>query len=315
MKLKSSVYAPILFGVVMVLVGFSQQLVALVNRVSEDAFLSVAIIQFLVYLLPVAFYCRVFNINFVSSLKFRGFSWKKLPLACTLLLLFLVGSAVLRYFGIFFFDGAMLNTPDAVFIPIYSDNRFLTVLCFMIIPALLEEILFRGIILEEYARYGAFFAVSVSAIAFAMLHASLENFFYYLFMGLVFGSLTWICDSLFPAIVFHLLKNFLYFYSADAITDYIRQAGKSALLPYLLIAVLILLLFSLFSQMEGLYRDRARDDMRQTRKELLKREAAAEKKNAVAAKQNYFITLREIFLSPTFLIVVFIFVLQALQIL
>ena len=183
MKLKSSVYAPILVGVVMVLVGFSDEIIGLVNRLSDDAFLSVAIIQFLVFLLPVAFYCRVFGVNFVSSLKLRAFSWKKGPILVTFLLLFLTGSLILRFFGIFLFDGAMVNTPDAVFVSnLYSSNRFLTILCFVIIPALLEEILFRGIVLEEYARYGAAVAVIASAFCYAMLFASFGNFVYYFFI-------------------------------------------------------------------------------------------------------------------------------------
>ena len=298
----------------MVLAGFSGKLVELVNRLSEDVFLSLAIIQLIVFLLPVAFYCRVFSINLVSSLKFRLFSPKKIPLTVTFLLFFLVGSLVLKYFGIFLFDGAMVDTPDAVYISnIYSSNGFLTVLCFIIIPALLEEILFRGIILEEYARYGAFIAVTFSAFCFAMLHASFANFVYYFFMGLVFGSVTWVCDSLLPAIVFHLLKNFAYVYVSVSTANYVRQAGKSALLPYLLIALFLLLLFFLFSQMEGLYLSRARDEMRQSRREILKRETEREKEEIAEPKNKKFIRIREVFLSPTFLLILALFILQAMH--
>ena len=312
MKLKSSVYAPILVGVVMLLVGFSDELIRLVNRVSSDAFLSVAIIQFLVFLLPVAFYCRVFGVNFVSSLKFRGFSWKKVPVLVTLLLLFFTGSLVLRFFGIFLFDGAMVNTPDAVYVAnIYSSNRVLTALCFILIPALLEEILFRGIVLEEYARYGAGVAVTVSALCSAMLHASFGNFAYYFFMGVIFGAAAWITRSLIPAVAFHLIKNVWYLYASASTANYLRQAGKSALLPFLLIAAVLLLLFLFFSQMEGLYVFRARDELRESRKEVLEREVKEEKAEPEEEKKNRFLVFREVFLSPTFLLIVVLFILQA----
>ena len=315
MKSKTALFTPILAGVVMLLAGFSGRLVSLVNRLSEDAFLSLAIIQLIVYLLPVAFYCRVFSINLVTSLKFRAFSVKKIPPAITFFLLFLAGSLVLKYFGIFLFDGAMVDTPDAVYIAnIYSSNRFLTILCFVILPAFLEEIVFRGIILEEYARYGAFSAVMISSLTFAMLHLSLQNFVYYFFMGLVLGSLTWVCDSLLPALVLHLAKSFAYVSISASTANYVRQAGKSALLPYLLIAFFLMLLFLLFSQMEGLYLSRARDEMRQTRKEILRREKERDKAPIAEPKNQKWIPLRDVFLSPTFLAVVALFFLQATKI-
>lgn len=312
MKLKPSIYAPILLGVVLLLVGFSDDLVRLIDRVSPDSFLSLAIIQFLVFLLPLAFYCRVFGINPVASLKLRGFSWKKVPVLVAFLLLFFIGSLTLRYFGIFVFDGAMVDTPDAIRISgVASSNGFFSVLCFAVIPAILEEILFRGILLEDYAPFGAGIAVTVTALGYAMLHASFSDFAYYFFVGVIFGAVSWISGSVIPAILFHLLRNLWYLYAAESAANYLRQAGRSALLPFILIALVLLLLFFLFSRMEELFRDRARDEMRETRRELLEKEILEEKAAEAAPKPNRFHVLREVFLSPSFLVVVAVFLLQA----
>ena len=58
MKLKANLYAPILFSVIMILVGMSETLVHLAARLSENSFLTAMLIRLAVYLIPLAFYYR-----------------------------------------------------------------------------------------------------------------------------------------------------------------------------------------------------------------------------------------------------------------
>ena len=187
MKLKSNFYAPLLFVAVLSLIGLSPGMVKLAESLSEDSFLSITIIQLLVYLIPLAFYCKGRGIDLASGMKMRGFAVKKIPFIVVMMLIFFAGSCVLRYFGLFYFDSAMVNTPSAVYFEMENGNRFLTVFCSILLPAILEEIVFRGVILEEYRSYGSVWAVTLSSLLFAMLHLSWENLLYYFFMGVVFS--------------------------------------------------------------------------------------------------------------------------------
>jgi len=310
-KLKSNFYAPLLFVAVLSLIGLSPGMVKLAESLSEDSFLSITIIQLLVYLIPLAFYCRVRNLNLVNTLKLSYFSAKKIPLLFVIALILLVGSALFRYMGLFWFPSAFLDTPATLHVPLESEEGFFTVLCAVILPAALEEFLFRGILMEEYRAYGSFWAVAITSVMYAMAHLSLENFLYYLFFGAFLGISAVFCDSVVPSITLHALTLFSYYYLRPSALNYLRQAGKSPLLPYLLAAVFLFLFYLMFARMEQFFQNQAYDELLQSRKELLRRELESfEEKSVepVQRRERFLSSLKEIFLSPTFLASVAIFI-------
>lgn len=317
MKLKANFFAPLLFLAILLLAGFSPSILSLIRRLSEDAFLSTTIIQLLVYLIPLAFYCKGRGIDLASGLKLRGFALKKVPFIVVMALIFFVGSCVLRYFGLFYFDEAFVDTPGAVYFEMKSGNRFLTVFCSILLPAVLEEVVFRGVLLEEYRSYGSLWAAVLSSLMFAMLHLSWENFLFYFFMGLVFSVIVIASDSLVPTVALHILVNFSYFYVRPSLVEYLRQAGKSPLLPYLMIAAFLTLFVMMFARLEDIYRTRAYDEMLQSRTELLRKEVEKAKKERetnegeaeISAKDKFLSACKEILLSPTFLGGIAVFVL------
>ncbi len=277
-----------------------------------DAFLSSAIVQLIVFLLPLAFYCRVTNFDPVSGLKFRYVAFKRIPFLVNMTLIFFVGSMLLRYLGLFVFDGAMVVTPNAISFSAKSENAFLHLLGTMILPAVLEEVAFRGILLEEYRSFGAPWTVATSALMFAMLHLSLENFVYYLFMGIVLAVITLATDSILPAIGFHIVINLSHEYLRAPVVEYLRQAGKSLILPYLLLALFLLLFIFMFSGLEKIYQTKAYNEILQSRKELLRKELekvkSVQEEGIQETKGKAFLRiLKEIYLSPTFLATVVLF--------
>jgi membrane protease YdiL (CAAX protease family) len=312
LKLKSNFYAPILFGVILLLTGISSVMTRSVASISQNPFLSTTIIQLLVYFLPLAFYCRVRGLNLVNAVKINYVSPKKISFLVILAGILVMGILLFRYFGLFFFDLAFVDTPSAIFIPAESQNGFLVLFCNVLLPAVLEESLFCGLILDEYRSYGSFFSVAVSSLMFAMVHGSLENFLFYLFVGAMFAIITLVSNSLVPALICHIGLNYSYFYFRPMVVAYLRQAGKSPLLPYLLMAGFILIFVFLFSRLEGIYRDKVYDEMLSSRKELLRKELESARETAEPAeggKENPALTAcREIFLSPSFLISLVIFI-------
>ncbi len=317
MKLRANFYAPLLFVAVLILAGFSPMILDLIKRFSSDAFLSTTVIQLMVYLIPLAFYCKGRGIDPTSGLKIQGFSMKKIPFIAVIALIFFTGCCVLRYFGLFYFDSAMVDTPSAVYFEMESENRFLTVFCSVLLPAILEEVVFRGVILEEYRSYGSVWAAVLSSLLFAMLHLSWENFPFYFFMGLVFSVIVIASNSIVPTVALHVLVNFSYFYIRPSMVEYLRQAGKSPLLPYLMIAVFLLLFVLMFSRLEDIYATRAYDEMLQSRKELLRKEIEKAKKEREpidgseeeTEKEKFLNQCKELLLSPTFLGAIALFVL------
>lgn len=311
MKSKTHLYAPLLFGAVLLLTGLSGLIVNLIARLSEDPLLAATVVQLLVYLLPLAFYCQVLSKNPIAELKLNYVAPRRIPFLLIVTLVFLVGVTVLRYLGLFFFDSAFLDTPGSVLLPDSDQNGFLGFLCVILLPAVLEEVMFRSVLLQEYRIYGDAWAIGISSVMFAMVHLSAENFLYYLFMGLVFGVMTAFSNSLVPSVILHVFMNYSYFHLRPSVVEYLRQAGKSPLLPYLLLGCFLLLVVMLFARLEYWYRDRAYDEMLSSRKELLRRELESNREGQEQEQKSYasvFSAAKEIYLSPTFLACVAIFI-------
>jgi len=74
-------------------------------------------------------------------------------------------------------------------------------------PAICEETLFRGFILNGLRPLGAVPAVTISALLFGIAHASIYRLLPTFFLGLIFGIVVWRSRSLLCSIVAHALNN------------------------------------------------------------------------------------------------------------
>lgn len=74
-------------------------------------------------------------------------------------------------------------------------------------PAICEEALFRGFILNGLRRLGAVPAIGISALLFGIAHASIYRLLPTFFLGVVFGLIVWRTGSLLCSVVAHALNN------------------------------------------------------------------------------------------------------------
>ncbi len=78
-----------------------------------------------------------------------------------------------------------------------------------IVPGIVEEIVFRGIILGMFRKFGDRFAIFISALLFGTLHMNLVQFVFAFILGLVFGYVVVKLNSLLPSMIAHTLNNLL----------------------------------------------------------------------------------------------------------
>ena len=105
-----------------------------------------------------------------------------------------------HYFG---FNGADLDMPltdDLAVLVLY-------VVSIAIIPPIVEEMMFRGMILQGLRRFGDGFAVVASAALFGLYHANLVQIVFAFLSGLVLGFVVIRTNSLLPSILVHALNN------------------------------------------------------------------------------------------------------------
>lgn len=76
-----------------------------------------------------------------------------------------------------------------------------------VVPALIEEMAFRGIIMQSLRRFGDSFAVICSAVLFGLMHCNLQQIPFAIMAGIFIGYAVVITDSLWTGIIIHFLNN------------------------------------------------------------------------------------------------------------
>ena len=90
---------------------------------------------------------------------------------------------------------------------IMSGSLFVDLLVISLMPALCEELLFRGLILGAYERWGTWRAIWISAFMFASMHGSVAGFPVHLLLGVVLGFVAASTGSVVPGMALHAVYN------------------------------------------------------------------------------------------------------------
>lgn len=76
-----------------------------------------------------------------------------------------------------------------------------------ILPAILEEAMFRGVILQSLRRYGDGFALIVSSVLFGVMHGNLVQAPYTMVVGFIIGYFVLYTGSIWPGVLIHFVNN------------------------------------------------------------------------------------------------------------
>ncbi len=114
----------------------------------------------------------------------------------------------------------------------------------VVIPAVLEEFWMRGIIFSAYNRCNTKAAVLFTALVFALLHMSINEFAGFFFMGIVASIVIIKSGSLYAAMTYHAFSNLtaLLFgaYIMPGIIDYIWLAFAALVFVFVFAFVILL---------------------------------------------------------------------------
>ncbi len=132
--------------------------------------------------------------------------------------LLLIGVGVLSLFGIQYFIGAVdkflelikypLDDSLPVINPTGWGSYFASLLLLAVIPAIEEELIFRGIIFNGLrSRFKDYQAILLSAAMFTLMHASLQQFVYPFLLGIIMAWVVMRTGSLMSSIIVHFTNN------------------------------------------------------------------------------------------------------------
>lgn len=159
-------------------------------------------------LLPVILIGWFFKINMKSALRLKPLKLKEVilipvtvavALPITLFLNMLVITLMAQF-------GKVYGMP----IPSAENLSELSILFFIvsISAGICEEFFFRGMMLDAYsARFGARKGILISAVLFGLFHFNPQNLLGPIFLGLLFGYLVMVTESIMAGILAHMTNN------------------------------------------------------------------------------------------------------------
>lgn len=117
----------------------------------------------------------------------------------------IVGQLISSFFGIFT-GGAAENDIDKL---ILNSPLWVIILVAVIIGPIVEELIFRKLLMDKLGTYGDRIAIIVSAIAFGAFHGNLYQFFYATMLGFVLAYLYHKTGNILYPIILHIIMNFI----------------------------------------------------------------------------------------------------------
>ena len=86
-------------------------------------------------------------------------------------------------------------------------NVIPVIIIVVILSPIIEEIVFRGVLLDKLRGYGDGSAIWFSALTFALFHGNLSQFFYAFALGLIFGYIAIKTNTIRYTVILHILVN------------------------------------------------------------------------------------------------------------
>ncbi len=312
MKNRFVLSAPLYVAVILLLFPISEKLLALSG--DSSLVITASAVQLFIFAVPAAFYCKIRGVSFTRHAKIKAVSIYDVPFTLAAALTYFFTAIILLYLEYRLFPvsaGTLSSLPASI------EEPAEIILFYIIVPAIAEEIFFRSIILSDYGDVKGPIAISASAIFFAMLHFSFPNFPRYFVLSLILGMITYVTGSSFPSMIIHLINNTLTIFFSDFVGSFLKGSANSVILAFILVVAFMASLALMLSSMETLYERRSAlfetGDLPGSRRDTVKNISKAGKVGD--NNESVKIKASNIFMSPTMLFCVLIFVLITLDIL
>lgn len=153
----------------------------------------------------------------------------------------IIGSILTSFIvSLFSFSGVTLSQPSLAS-PSSGYALFIYLLRLTVVPALMEEVCFRGVIMQPLRKYGNFFAIVMSAMIFALTHCNLIQAPAAFVSGLAIAYFTIATGTVWTGVLIHLVNNMIV-----AAAQYLLAAGLEDAAIFVDTTVAYILLFAGF---------------------------------------------------------------------
>lgn len=257
MKIKPYTAAPVLAILVYLLSFCANMIIPSIDADGNTYLLIFGAIQLATYVIALFIYALLFGGIKIKRMRFCMPAAVSVPTQILLMLTLLIGSMLISMLSMRLgFSG---NSESIVG---RGTSDLLAVLIAAVLPAICEEIVFRGVIMSSLEPCGTLHAVLGTSLLFAFAHMSLEEFPIYFFSSLVLCFVTYVSRSIFASIIIHSVYNAAVLLLGNYISSIALHLESFSLLFIIMLFVLwILITVSLTeaSRVYGIYAERGYD--------------------------------------------------------
>mgnify|MGYP001000214687 CR=1 FL=1 len=169
--------------------------------------LGLILTQFSIIFMPPFVYLLIKGLPIKSTMRLNKLSIKhSLMIVCITLLMYPIAAMANALFLFILSLLGNLNVPE---LPTATNtSQYILLLVIISLSAgICEEVFFRGFILRGYQKLGRAKSVIISSILFGIFHFNIYNLLGPIILGIIFGYLVLLTDSLYAGIIGHIVNN------------------------------------------------------------------------------------------------------------
>ncbi len=212
------------------------------------------LIYIVIFLLPIIVYLRTNKYKASKALKLRHFKVKYLPFVFLLGISVSVICALINMGSAAILSSIGVPVGETSTVTFSSDSILVIVIANVIMPALCEELLLRGITLSEYEKYGVAISVIMTSVVFSLFHGSVVTMPSLFLAGACYAVITFLFNSVYPAIICHIINNAIAVYISYN-SDFLAYLAQDVIFIIIVIAVLFIILYITLKLAEDVIED------------------------------------------------------------
>ena len=225
-------------------------------------------LQILLLLLPSLLFIRMRGKGYGKAIRLRRPFAAYIPLLICAFFLLLVGGFLLSaLFGGTHTIGNSSSSFEAA-APSGALQALIAIPVLALLPAITEELLFRGILCTELDRRGGLRAILVGSLLFALIHFDLANLPVYFYAGIILTLMLYVTDSLIATMLIHALYNITSLFGQRYLNAFYSFTGNPELFLFLLILIFLIALLFFCLLCGKAYRARAEQNVRPPRRDI-----------------------------------------------
>lgn len=156
-----------------------------------------------VNLIVVLIFLAIMRINIFKSMPFRKLKPGDVGLSILTGYLLIPVVTFLNTVSMLFFRNHMQESSQSLFEMPFIEQLILVA----VIPALVEEFIFRGLFFTTYRKNGLIGAAAMSGLVFGLFHLNINQFCYAVVLGFVFSVMVEATGSLWSSVCAHFAVN------------------------------------------------------------------------------------------------------------